>query len=259
MILSVRDIARAQLDRTGDLSVNEDLYGYIHRDDESRLFGARTSTDRLPGAAAGESPTTRSLRRHLETISDRAVSLTIILVQEDEVNVADAAKVQYAIQVARDVFAQADLGIRRVYWDEVSPGYEGEYLDITSMFEAWALTGRANGPDGTIDVFVTHYMHAAVGRSPTPGVCEKGGFEFMDGVVIAIRGNKDGWITPRYTGIALAHELGHYLGLDHSRTVGNLMCGGVNVLQEQICDTSDQQTDLTAEQGAKMKRHCAVT
>jgi hypothetical protein len=37
------------------------------------------------------------------------------------------------------------------------------------------------------------------------------------------------------------------------------MCGGVNVLGEQICVTSRLQTVLTAEQGAKMKRHCAVT
>ena len=69
----------------------------------------------------------------------------------------------------------------------------------------------------------------------------------MDGVVIELDSSH------QYMGVAVAHEVGHYLGLNHVHTEGNLMCGGLDAFQQPIFDTSASQTVLTSAQGDEMR------
>ena len=115
--LSVRQITQTCLGKTGNLSVNSDVYGYVFRDTDGSVFGTLTGTDTLPGTGQ---PTTRSLRRHLRTISGEATDLVLILVGHENdfsgsVSRDDVTKVQYSVQVARDLYAQVNVGIRRLH------------------------------------------------------------------------------------------------------------------------------------------------
>jgi hypothetical protein len=256
--LSVRDIARHRFGATGDLSINADLYGYIHRDSEARLFGRLEDTDVLPGSGTASAPTTRSLGRHLETSLGKSVDLVIFLVGHEPdfsgvVNLDDVTKIQYAIQVARDLYAQVDLSIRRIEWDRISVEDAGGLVDITSVLGAVRLTKKENGREGAIDIFWVQTIGRRAGRAPKDGPCEKhdpGLPTTMNGCVIELDEDR------QFTGIAIAHEVGHYLGLGHKSDEANVMCGPV--LFRERCETSIAMTEITADQAEEMIRHCMV-
>jgi hypothetical protein len=253
--LSVRDVATRHLGKTGDVSIDADVYGYIHRDLESRLFGALDVGDVLPGSGTADAPTRRSLRRHLETVSGRSVDFVVFLVGHEPdfsgvVTRSQVAKLQYALQVARDLYAQVDLGIRRVEWGHIPPSLAGNYADIGSVVEAVALTAVFTGRAGAIDLFFVQTMNVLVGRSPSPGGCDKNDLIAFTGIVLEATG------TAQFAGITVAREAGHYLGLGHEPDETNLMCGP-QLFQER-CDPSTRMTEITSDQGARMKTHCMV-
>jgi hypothetical protein len=172
--LSVRDVARSCFGMTGEIAVNSDLYGYIHRDTDGSLFGAlEPDRDILPWSGTAETPTARSLRRHLETVSGPAVDLVMILVgHEDDfsgaVSLDDVTKVQYALQVARDLYAQVDFGIRSVVWWRIPMANVDGHVDIDGDHEAKALTHAHSGPPGGVDVFLVQTLSGAAGVAPAP-------------------------------------------------------------------------------------------
>jgi hypothetical protein len=254
--LSVREIAERHLDKTGDLSVNADVYGYIHRDSQSRLFGKLEAPDDvLPGFGTAAAPTTRSLRQQLETVAGKSVDLILLLVGHEpdfsgEVTLGQVVKLQYALQVARDLYAQVDLGIRRLVWGRIPVADMGGFADIRTFSKAIELTMRFTGLAGAIDLFVVQTMGGKVGRSPRNGPCNKRSVIVMTGVVIEFEGS------PQMVGIRVAHEVGHYLGLGHESDSTNLMCGPK--LFHERCDPSVDMTNITADQAETMNEHCMI-
>lgn len=250
--LSVRQIAQQCLGVTGPLSVNSDVYGYRFRDGDGSVFGTLAGGDTLP--ASGE-PTTRSLKRHLETVSGMSVDLVIILVgHEDDFSGAvsrdDVAKIQYAIQVTRDLYAQADLGVRRLNWQRIALGDAAGYVNISDGGEAEDLTDDWNGPGTGIDVFWVQSIGDAGGWSNTNGPCSKDSKDGRTGAVIEVSGSR------RFTGVLMAHEVGHYLGLEHANSSTNLM--GVDSNDDGIGELSSNSTEITSSQGATMRSHCSI-
>ena len=131
-MLSLRDVAQRCLDVTGRISVNNDVFGYIFRDTDGSLFGSLQAGDTLPGT---NSATGRSLRRLLQTINGSAFDLVPIFVGHENdfsgtFSRDDATKVQYAIQIARDIYAQQNLGIRRINWQRIPEADVGDYANI---------------------------------------------------------------------------------------------------------------------------------
>jgi hypothetical protein len=251
--LSVRQIAQNCLGVSGDLSVNTHVYGYVHRLTNGSLFGALSTGDTLPGS--GE-PRTRSLKRHLETISGEATDLVVILVghEEDYVSGAvsrdQATKTQYAIQVARDLYAQVGVGIRKITWHRIPLAEAGGYVDIANRDEAQNLTDDFNGPGGGIDVFMVQRIGDAGGWSNVDGPCDKTSKFDLSGAVLTLAGGR------RFTGILLAHEVGHYLGLEHTNTITNVM--GADVDGDGIGEFDNNSTVLTSGQGSRMRAHCSA-
>jgi hypothetical protein len=257
-VLSLRDVAQRCLDVTGRISVNNDVFGYIFRDTDGSLFGSLQASDTLPGT---NSATGRSLRRLLQTINGRAFDLVPILVGHEngfpagaDFSRDDATKVQYAIQVARDIYAQQNLGIRRINWQRIPQADVGDYNNIDNRAEAQNLTDDFSGPPGGIDAFFVQSITGAAGWSNRDGPCDKGSSDDLTGAVLEVSGRR------RFTGVLLAHEVGHYLGLPTGTSPTNVM--GVDQVPpggDGIDEISEQSTGLTAAQGTTMRGHCSVS
>ena len=132
-------------------------------------------------------------------------------------SLADVTRVQYAIQVARDIYRQAGLGIRRIYWRRIGVAEAGNYTIITDRPEAEDLTDDFSGPNDGIDVFWVQQILNAGGWCNTDGPCDKDAKDEMTGVVIELSNGS------RFTGILLGHEVGHYMKLSHANSITNLM------------------------------------
>ena len=251
--LSVRGIASSCLGLGGDFSVNSDLYGYIFRDSDGSVFGTLSSGDTLPATGAAR---TRSLRAHLRQIAGRATDLVIILVGHENdfsgaVSLDQVTKVQYAIQIIRDIYAQAELGVRRILWQRIPLSDAGGYVDIKDRGEAQDLTDDWSGSGGGIDVFMVQSIGDAGGWSNVDGPCDKTSKYDLSGAVVELSKGR------RFLGVLTAHEVGHYLGLEHDDTITNLM--GVDIApKDGIGELDSNSTGVTSGQRATMHIHCSV-
>jgi hypothetical protein len=251
--LSIRNIAQRCLGVTGHFSINTHVYGYIYRDTNGSLFGTLQTGDTFPGTGR---PTARSLKRHLETISGTSIDVALILVgHEDDfsgdVSRDDVTKIQYAIQVARDVYAQAPLGIRRLSWYRIPYAEAGGYVVLADGGEAECLTDDWSAPGGGIDVFFVQVIGDAGGWSNVDGPCDKDSKDGRTGAVLELLNGR------RFTGLILGHEVGHYLGLKHTSSMANLM--GADVDDDGIGEINNSSTNIPAPQRTVMRRHCSIS
>lgn len=167
-----------------------------------------------------------------------------ILVAVENFTAADRNETQEAIQIAREIYAQVGLGIRKLNWQQISAGAAGAYATIDSGGEAHDLTDDWNGPGDALDLFVVRVMNGgADGWSAVGGPCDKDDKDEMTGSVVSLNGSAAN------SGNTFAHEMGHYLGLDHIADTGNFIGGDGG---------SDSWTGIHAWQGETMKRHCLV-
>jgi hypothetical protein len=54
----------------------------------------------------------------------------------------------------------------------------------------------------------------------------------------------------------MGHEVGHYLGLEHTNTITNMM--GADTNGDGIGEINGNSTQLTSGQGSTMRSHCSV-
>ena len=163
----------------------------------------------------------------------------------------DVTKIQYAIQVARDLYAQVNLGIRRLNWQRIPFADANGYVNLADGGEAEDLTDDWNGVGGGLDVFWVQSIGDAGGWSNTEGPCDKDSKDGRTGAVLEVSGGR------RFTGILLGHEVGHYLGLSHATTKTNMM--GADANDDGIGEIDGNSTAITASQGTTMRRHCSIS
>jgi len=235
--LSVRATAASCLGVNPPFSVNTHLYGYIFRD--------------ASGTVGITQP--RSVKRQLELMKGRAINICIFLVGHENdfsgvVTLAQVIAVQQAMQTMRDLYGQVNLGVRTLFWRRIDMDDVGNYVIITDRPEAVDLTDDFSGPNDGIDVFYVQSILNSGGWSTIPGPCDKDAKDEMTGTVIELSSG--------ILGILTAHEVAHYLGLQHATTITNVM--GVDSNGDGIGELDSTSTNLTSSQGTTMRGHCAV-
>lgn len=218
MSLSVRQ-AFACLGRNGG-SVLRDLFGYP------------------------ELPKRVSVAAQCRALRGRHYHINVIRVAPEDMFAGHVKQICNALQVAREMFGTVEFGIGRVAWFDIPANIAGTYAVIDSSAEASDLTEAYSVPNDGLDLFVVRTIIGADGWSVIDGSCDKNKKNSMTGCVVEIFEGKDA-----YAANGFAHEMGHYLGLDHVPDSGNFLGGD---------GASDSWTGITEEQGAVMKAHCLV-
>lgn len=229
MALSLRNTAASCLGKTGSVSVLRDVFGYVWRDASGNIFGGNQRQ--------------LSLKNQLQRCKGQALNVNVILVGIENFAAVDFQETQFAIQFMRDIYDDVAVGVRKVVWQQIPASAAGGYAVIDSGSEAHDLTDDWNGPGGALDVFVVRSMNGADGWSAVDGPCSKDDKDEMTGSVVSLNGSFSN------SGNTFAHEIGHYLGLEHVSAVNNFI--GNN-------GASDAKTGITSSQGNTMKSHCHV-
>lgn len=231
--LSLREIAGSCLGVSGTFSVARDVFGYVY----------------------GEMNETVSLRKQLTLAKGPCINLSIVLVGHRDdfsgfVTLSDVRAVQVGIHIAREIYGKVDLGIRKIYWQRISPEDAGNYATINDSSEGKSLTEDWSSPTDGLDVFFCPQVNGADGWSDLGGTCDKGAKDAWTGTVCELG------MSPAFTGVLLAHEVGHYLGLDTGPSIQNVM--GEDPDGDNIDSINSNSTDITTAQGDVMKAHCYV-
>lgn len=199
-----------------------------------------------------------SLKQQLQLVKGKSIHLSVILVGLDNfsfggssvVTRQQAQNIQAAIQRQREIYAQAPLGIRKLYWSRISVSDAGSYVNITDGSEAEDLTDDWNGGNDGIDTFFVQSIGNAAGWSNSDGPCDKDSICGRTGAVIEMRTDLD------FFGVLVAHEVGHYLGLPGGVGSGNLMGSDNN--NDGIDEISSSSTNINSSQASTMRSGCYV-
>lgn len=216
--LSLKQTAEQCLSETPDMTVLRDVFGY-----------ARGAPERL------------SVKRQLDLVEGQSFGINLIVVCPGRFNSSDYGDIEAAVQTARDLYAQRDVGIRAIEWYHVDASDANGHCvlgdDGSSNGEAKALTQDWTVDNDFMDTFIVSSISPKDGWSAIDGQCDKqsGGCE-MSGSVVEMVNNST------VMGILLAHELGHYFGLEHTDRTNNFMNDTVGTNNTNI--TSGQASTI---------------
>jgi hypothetical protein len=187
------------------------------------------------------------------------VQLNVILVGSENFQQDDRRKVTTALAVMRQIYLGIGLHFAIDRFALSAANLRGRHMSPLDEADLTALTRLAGGPDGTIDIFVVKIILGYHGLSPIRGPCDKRR-KGMKGVVVAtqtpIRSADPSVDADTFRGRVWAHEVGHYLGLEHC-PCNDLPCLG-NVMRGAECSPS-AGTALSSDQANTIAGHCAVT
>lgn len=193
-------------------------------------------------------PKRMSIRTQVQRLKDKHYHVNVIRVAPEDFPAGSTNQICYSLQITREVFGQVGLGIGRVLWFDISRDEAGSKAVIDSGGEGEDLTEDWTVPNDGLDLFVVRLINGSEGWSGVDGPCDKDSKGWTGSVVELYLDPTDSRDND-YAANGFAHEMGHYLGLDHIATSGNFIGGN---------GASDSWTGINASQGTTMKRHCLV-
>ena len=213
---SLRNAAQC-IGLSGEISILKDFYGYWTK-----------------------VPLSFSLLAQVRLLQGKHIHLNLI--RTAAFDVSKQKEIDFGLQTMRNIYATVNVGVGRIRRFIIPPGHE--VIDDTS--EAQDLWNEFNGPNGAIDVFLARIITGdSAGKSPTPGSCDKDSKD-DSGCVIAVEDNADG--LGLTLGQAIAHEVGHYLGLEHEEKLPD------NLMYTSVLNGGK----LYGGQGGVMVLHCSI-
>lgn len=169
-----------------------------------------------------------------------SISINLIRVGSDKFTQADLATISSAVQTMRNIYATIGVSIRRVEHYVITTAQAKGRDVIDNNDEAQQLTKEWTVKNNAIDIFLVRtYVGSVAGLSPVPGPCDKDA-KGMNGAVVELLGST--------TGLVLAHEAGHYLGLGHTTA------SSTNLMYPSVPNGGL----LTSGQGSTVKNHCFI-
>lgn len=213
LIASVRCIGLS-----GRVSIISDFYGY------------RTKV-----------PVSLSLLAQVRLLQGKHIHLNLI--RTASFDISKQKEIDFGLQVMRNIYATVNMGVGRIQRFFIPPGHEV----IDGHDEAQDLWNEFSVPNASIDVFLVRLIPGKVnGMSPTGGgSCDKDS-KNDSGCVIDVEDSFDA--LGLTLGQNIAHEVGHYLGLEHEDALpDNLMF-----------HTTPNGGKLYGGQGGVMVLHCSV-
>jgi hypothetical protein len=203
-----------------------------------------------------------SLKEQVARLRGAHFHLNVIAVGSDQFTDADYTEIDYSIFKLRNIYRPVGVGVGRVQHWVVSTS-DADGLDTpTTTGDLEELTQDWTVQNDGIDMFIPHNMSVpsnggnVLGQSPQNGPCDKNA-KGMNGAVCGLWGGDQ-------TARSFAHELGHYLGLDHthgdqcptSNTVLNNLMTQTRCAQPVVGVRNSVQ--LTSSQGDTMDNHCSI-
>jgi hypothetical protein len=170
------------------------------------------------------------------------VDVNLIAIGRDHFSNANIDQMLNSLTGARQIYSQVGLNIGMVRRFRIESSQAGALEIVDSLAEAEQLTDDWTVDNNALDVFVVRAMNGADGWSAVGGSCDKNS-KGMTGSVVSLNGSLAN------SGNTFAHEMGHYLGLDHIAAADNFI--GNN-------GASNSNTNVFDWQGDTMKRHCFV-
>jgi hypothetical protein len=191
-------------------------------------------------------PRPLSLRTQLDRLGDRHIHVNFIaagLLPDPDHNGLDQA-----LQTARGILSTAGIGIGRVGYFAITGDelFDSNFPLIVDRNLLDDLSDGWSAPNDGIDVFVVHEVLGTVtGRSPVNGACGKSGKR--SGMII---GASDG--AGIFVGLTLAHEIGHFLGVDHYVDAAG------QIYNDNLMSEGPTASNLLPWQIWVMQSHCMV-
>ncbi|PSN14183.1 hypothetical protein C7293_12805 [filamentous cyanobacterium CCT1] len=250
MAISLKELADCiGVSTTGNVSVLRNLLGFFR--------------GQLPPDPTGV-PVRVSLLRQARLLQGRHLHLNVIAVGVDNFDDNDDIEIDYSIYRIRDIYAQVNIGVGRVEHYGVPTAEASGFDSPTTSDQLEQITDTWSVPNNGIDVFIPFNMNVCsdtgctLGRSAIGGPCEEKNDKGMNGAVTGLWGSEQ-------TSRTFAHEIGHYLNLEHNHD-GSPDCpdtadGCNNLMAQTRCANScgggvRAAILLTRGQGNTMDNHC---
>ena len=197
-----------------------------------------------------------SVLQTIPSLAIKHIHLNLILVSSEDFTDDQLGEIATGVEIMRDLYAAVDIGVGSAQSYSISRDQALPHLPILNNAEAMALTEEWTFPNTSIDIFVVMFLPGDLqGLSPGlctalstvwfGGTCKKDSATGWSGCVVAYQSNDDFDPPGKIFGHALAHEVGHYLGLCHVLDENNLMYPYV-----------PNGGQLTQVQADFMKKHC---